>query len=164
VGEQALAHTPFDIVSQVRTPQRTTERMLLDLSAYLEQHATTLRQSQVLMTTFQHERYWTEAMRRRYSLLARDHVFTAVFAINMPTDPVPGVRGTALEPGDPLAKEWNVIVFGPYFAVALVARELEPSQPGTEREFDYILTRDRTLVTTAARALLHRSRPDDLPV
>jgi DICT domain-containing protein len=64
------------------------------------------------------------------------------------------VRGTALGGDDPLRGEWNVIVVGPHFAGALVARDLADTGRDAERRFTYALTYDRDLVLEAARALL----------
>ncbi|WP_345301113.1 DICT sensory domain-containing protein [Dactylosporangium matsuzakiense] len=64
------------------------------------------------------------------------------------------VRGIALAADDPLRGEWNVIVVGPHFAGALVARDLADTGPDMHRRFTYALTYDRGLVLDAARALL----------
>ncbi|HJZ36307.1 MAG TPA: hypothetical protein VJ204_08555, partial [Solirubrobacterales bacterium] len=75
-----------------------------------------------------------------------------------------GIRGADIEPDDRLRGEWDVVVVGPHFAGAFVARDLgEVDGPGpdAERRFEYFLTYDRDLVTDAARALLHRLVPED---
>jgi hypothetical protein len=53
-----------------------------------------------------------------------------------------------------------VIVVGPYFTAALVARDLGDGGREDRRRFDYALTYDRPLVLEAARALLRRLRAD----
>ena len=79
----------------------------------------------------------------------------AGLATGVGQEPLPGVRGADLAPNDPLCGEWNVIVVGPHFAGALVARDLGDDGPDATRRFDYALTYDRDLALAAARALMH---------
>jgi DICT domain-containing protein len=74
----------------------------------------------------------------------------------METDPVPGVRGYALAPDDPVAAEWIVIVIGSRYTEGLFAR---PSRSEHPRTFDVIVSDDRDLVLTAARQLIQRMTP-----
>ena len=67
-----------------------------------------------------------------------------------------GVRAVDLAAGDPLLAEWNVIVVGPHFAGALLARDLGDGGDDRQRRFDYLITHDRELVIRAARAMLRR--------
>lgn len=74
----------------------------------------------------------------------------------MPANPAPGVRSIALDPYDPLAIEWTVVVCGAHHAAALIAIDLGDDG---DREFEFVVTYDRTLVTAAARALIERLTP-----
>lgn len=47
-----------------------------------------------------------------------------------------------------------MLVIGPHFAAALVARDVGDTGPDTERGFDFATTRDRALVVEAALSLL----------
>jgi DICT domain-containing protein len=69
------------------------------------------------------------------------------------------VRGAALASDDRLCAEWNVLVVGPYFSAALVARDLGDTGADRHRRFEYALTYERPLVLAAARALLGRLGP-----
>ena len=62
-----------------------------------------------------------------------------------------------LDSADPLGNEWTVVALGPHISAALIARE-QPGSTGRngDREFDMVLTYDRNLVTSAARALMYR--------
>lgn len=63
-----------------------------------------------------------------------------------------------LEPDDPLAQEWVIVVIGSDSSAGLIARELPPP-PGTpdrDRRFEVVITFDRQRVATAARCLLDR--------
>jgi DICT domain-containing protein len=77
----------------------------------------------------------------------------------MPATPAPGVRGASLAPGDPLRGEWAVIMVGPHFAAALVARDCGDDGPDVDRRFDVVITHDRDLVVRAAQPLLDRLLP-----
>jgi DICT domain-containing protein len=52
-----------------------------------------------------------------------------------------------------------VIVVGPHFAGALVARDCGDTGPDLQRRFDCVITYDRPLVIEAARALLSTLLP-----
>jgi len=60
----------------------------------------------------------------------------------------------ALARGDRLRDEWTVIVVGAHIATALAARDCGGSGTDADREFDFVITHDRELVISAARALL----------
>jgi len=77
----------------------------------------------------------------------------------MPVTPAPGVRGASLRPDDPLCGEWDVIMIGPHFAGALVARDCGDDGPDADRRFDFVITHDRDLVLRAAQPLLDRLVP-----
>jgi DICT domain-containing protein len=73
--------------------------------------------------------------------------------------PAPEVRGVSLGPGDPLRGEWDVIMVGPHFAAALVARDRGDDGPDADRRFGFVITHDRDLVIRAAQPLLDRLLP-----
>jgi EAL domain-containing protein (putative c-di-GMP-specific phosphodiesterase class I) len=68
----------------------------------------------------------------------------------------------AAEPGgseDPLRGEWDVILVGPHFAAALVARDCGDDGPDSDRRFGFVITHDRDLVVRAAQPLLDKLAP-----
>jgi DICT domain-containing protein len=69
------------------------------------------------------------------------------------------VRGARIEPGDALRSEWDVVVIGPHFAGAFVARDHGDAGADADRRFDFFVTYDRELALAAARALLARLVP-----
>ncbi|SDY68741.1 EAL domain, c-di-GMP-specific phosphodiesterase class I (or its enzymatically inactive variant) [Micromonospora pattaloongensis] len=153
------AATPFEIVSAARPLTRTTKELLMPISRYLEAKADEGPEPPVLLACFQDERHFTPATARRFSEMAAHAPFIAALAVNLPAEPAPGVRGTRLADDDPLRDEWNVIVVGPHYAAALVARDLGDDGPDRERRFEYAITHDRPLVLQAARSLLHWLNP-----
>jgi diguanylate cyclase (GGDEF)-like protein/PAS domain S-box-containing protein len=109
----------------------------------------------VVLATFQHGRYFTPATARRYSTLAAGGAELLVaLGEDMPERPAPGVIGAAFDGNDPLAGEWDLVVVGPHFAGAVLARDLGDGGPDAQRRFDYVVTYDRELVLAAAASLL----------
>jgi len=156
---RADARTPFQIVSARRPTNRSTREMLLPISRYLEAKATDRTEPPVLLASFQDSRHVTPAAARRYAGIAGTAALVATLAPDLDHKHIPGVRTVALPADDPLRAEWNVIVVGPHFAGALVARDLDGSDPDgsrSARTFEYALSYDRGLVLDAARSLLHR--------
>ncbi|MEV1286912.1 EAL domain-containing protein [Micromonospora sp. NPDC049679] len=153
------AATPFEIVSACRPVDRTTKELLMPISRYLEAKADEGHERPVLLACFQEERHFTPTTARRFSQMAAHAPFIAALAVNLPAEPAPGIRGTMLAADDPLRGEWNVIVVGPHYAAALVARDLGDDGPDRQRRFDYVITHDRPLVLKAARSLLHWLTP-----
>jgi len=81
---------------------------------------------------------------------------TAALGQGMPSESGPDIRGGLLQPDDPLINEWVVIVIGPHFAAALVARDRGDQGPHRQRRLDFVITHDRDLVIEAAMPALKR--------
>jgi DICT domain-containing protein len=154
-ASRAEARTPFEIVCAARPTSVATKQTLLPFSRFLESKATDRTEPPVLLACFQESRFLTPRVRRRYADIADTAALVAAIATGVDEEPVPGVRGAPLAPDDPLRREWNVLVVGPHFAGALVARDLGDTGPDLGRRFEYALTYDRGLVLNAARSLLH---------
>lgn len=166
-AQDAPAATPFDVVAGNGRLSRVPKRLLLPLSQTLELTALQSRVPPMLLSCFQEARHLTPATGRRYTALAAQLPFVGVLGVAMPSEPVPAVRGTALDPDDPLALEWTVVVLGAHESVALVARGVAPTRSDVprprhtdgEREFDFLVTHDRARVTAVAHSLLARITP-----
>jgi EAL domain-containing protein (putative c-di-GMP-specific phosphodiesterase class I) len=155
------ARTPFERIADPSSVLLGDKRLLLSLSHQLEQEASAVRGEAVVLATFQDARFFGAGMRRRYERLAREAALVGALGVGVPDEPGAGVRGAALSPDDRLRGEWDVVVVGPHFAGAFVARDLGDTGPDLERRFEYFMTYDRALVTTAARALLRHLIPED---
>ena len=94
-----------------------------------------------------------------YRDLAGHVAFVGVFGEDVVEHPAPGVRGADLAGRPDLAREWNVLVIGPHFAGGFVARDLGDEGPDEARRFDFAMTFDRELVSTAASLLMQRVGP-----
>ena len=71
--------------------------------------------------------------------------------------PVP--YGMDLDDSDPLANEWVIAILGPHHAGLLCARQLGPDVPGTESNYDFVVSHDRELTASVARMLTRRLTP-----
>lgn len=116
--------------------------------------------SGVLLTVFQHRLRVGRVTGSRYTDLAREVSFVGMLGVGMEAEPLPGVRGAELDPADPAADEWDVVVVTPSIEAALISREIAADNHGV-RHFEYLLTEDTAIVRQAARILLRRfsSRP-----
>lgn len=148
--------TPFEIVAAQRPLRRGDKRLLLELSRSIEQQTGNQASSTVVMSTFQEARYFTPTTARLYAELAQGSALVAAVGVGMGPEPAPGVRGIPIGAEEALRGEWDVIVLGPHYSAAFVARDLGDDLPDSQRRFDFALTHDRDLVTEAARAMMRR--------
>lgn len=148
--------TPFEIVAAKRPLRRADKRLLVELSRSIEHQTGNQASSTVVMSTFQEARYFTPTTARRYAKLAQGSALVAALGVGMGPEPAPGVRGVQIGSQEALRGEWDVIVLGPHYGAAFVARDLGDDLPDGERRFDFALTHDRDLVTEAARAMMRR--------
>jgi diguanylate cyclase (GGDEF)-like protein/PAS domain S-box-containing protein len=152
--------TPFAVVAGVRAVGEATKALLLPMSHHLEERARRIGEGAVILSAFQHARHFTPKTLRRYEALARRASLVAAFGVGLPAEPVHGVRGAELDDDDALAGEWSVVVIGPHFAGALVARDLgDTGVPDRDRRFTFATAYDRDLVLAAARTLVARIAP-----
>jgi hypothetical protein len=153
---QRAGRTPFEVVTAERPTAPATKRLLLPMSLHLEQRALRIGEGAVILSAFQDARHFTARTLRRYETLARGASLVGAFGIGLAAEPVPGVRGAHVEPGDPLTGEWSVLVLGPHFAGALVAKDLGDGGRDRDRRFEFAIVYDRGLVIAAAHTLLRR--------
>ncbi|GIF63110.1 hypothetical protein Ais01nite_11450 [Asanoa ishikariensis] len=150
------SRTPFEVVTAKRATRPATRQLLASMSRHLEYRAADPAEPSVLVACFQHARRFGPALVRRYTSLAAASVMVATFGVGMPDEPAEGVRGTALRADDPLAQDWVVVVVGPHFGAALVARQPPSDERGEDTPYDYAVTYDRDLVIAAAQSLVRR--------
>ncbi len=159
--EVTPALTPIEAVFPTRRPRVAAKGELLRFSRHLERWAEAVPDGAVVLACLQDARYLTDATARRYAQLAVGCPLVAMFGAGLVSEPVPGVRGASLAEDDPLLGHWHVVVLGPHFAGALVARDLGDVGPDMDRRFEYVITFDREAVIGAARALMVRIVPLD---
>jgi diguanylate cyclase (GGDEF)-like protein/PAS domain S-box-containing protein len=161
-SREITGHTPYEVIAAERPTAATTKSLLLPMSHHMENRALSIGEGAVVLAAFQDAKHFTPRTVRRYELLARGASLVAALGVGLGEEPVPGVRGAHIEPDDPLAGEWSVIVIGPHFAGALVAQDLGDTGRERERRFVYATAYDRGLVIAAARTLLARIAPVSL--
>ncbi len=115
----------------------------------------------VVLGAFQTAERFTDATRRRYEHLGRHCALVGALGIGMSADPARGVRGANLAVDDDLAGEWTVVVVGPHYAGALIARDCGDDGVEMDRRFEFVVTHNRAVVLDAARSLLARLVPLD---
>ncbi|WP_454048631.1 sensor domain-containing phosphodiesterase [Cellulomonas sp. Marseille-Q8402] len=160
--------TPYELVATRRAVRLAPKHLLLPLSRTLETAAVSHRVPPVVLGAFQDERFFTGRSARRYGRLAGRLPFIGALGSGWPTNLPEGVRWASVDPTEPLAREWAVVVLGAHESVALVGREVGPppvgSRPGSAaddaREFEFAVTYDHGLVAEAAQSLLRRFRAD----
>lgn len=151
-----LRTTPFRLLPPALRVRTVTKRLLLPVSMTVEQSALQQRVPPIVLSGFQHARRFGPGTARRYTELGRALPLVVALGVDMPARPAPEVRGGALRVDDELAREWTVTVLGAHEAVALVARDRGSAGPDEERDFDFVVTHDRELVTAVAHAMVGR--------
>ncbi|MEO7327760.1 MAG: EAL domain-containing protein [Minicystis sp.] len=163
-ASRASLPTPYDVVSAAISVRRGRRDLLLAISMHFEHQASAMGDTPVVLGAFQTADRFTRATATRYARLAAKSSLVAALAHGLSAEPAPGVRGASLDPGDPLLNEWSVVVLGPHYAGALVARDLGDGGPEAQRRFDFAITHDRALVIAAAASLMAKIAPRAHPV
>ncbi len=155
----SVARSPFQCLPDSVALRYSTKKLLIEVSKHLEREAGRLGKSGLVVSTFQHARYFTPSTARRYTDLAERLGFVAAIGSGLLPEPAPGVRGADLEAGDPVLQEWDIVVLAPHFAAALIARDLGQGGAEEERFFEFALTYNRATAEAAARSLMSRTTP-----
>ncbi|MEN9224198.1 MAG: DICT sensory domain-containing protein [Thermostichus sp. HHBFW_bins_43] len=154
-------------------PQLYFKSSLVALSHAIEDQVLQGQGSPWVFANFQKERYYRQEARRyrRISAIAQDVFVLATPETDFAQTGLP-YHTVPLDPADPLAQEWHVIVIDASYTTCLVCRErarVKRSQSwggsdmDTARQFDGIWSFDRLTTTQAALALLPKIlsyRPD----
>lgn len=151
-----LGATPYDLLTASRSTRRAPKRLLLPLSQTLEVAAMQARVPPMLLACFQKAQHFSPATALRYTALGDRLPFVCVLGEDMSAVPAPNVRGAALHRDDPLTLEWTVVILGAHESAALIARDCGDTGVDSEREFEFVVTHDRGLVTSVAHALVGR--------
>ena len=153
---EPLPPSPWELVGHLPQTRVAPKRLLFAMTRHLERQAVQLGGAAVILATFEAARFMTPLTRRRYAEIATRTAFCGALAVDLETQPAIGVRGVALDPGDPMAREWDVAVVAPHFAAALIGFDLGDPEPDRERRFRYALTYDRARSVAAARSMMAR--------
>lgn len=146
--------TPYDLVAGRKDLRVATKSLLVSLTRHLEERAADPVEPPVVLSTFQDVQHFTPRSAGGYARLARTSALVAALGSRMGASPVGRVRGADLRVGDPLTREWDVLVVGPHYAAGLIAQDLGDGGPDADRRFSYLVTHDRDVVLQSARALM----------
>jgi EAL domain-containing protein (putative c-di-GMP-specific phosphodiesterase class I) len=155
----ATAGTPFGVAHDRARIIEVTRRMLDPMGRLLEDKALHTHEATMLFATFPDAGHLDDDTRLRYSHMARTGVNVTAYAGSMPRFPGAGIRGVALDRGDPLLDEKIVMVIGTHFAAGLIARQRPGLRSGDDSRYDAILTYDRNLVIEAVQTLIEKIPP-----
>ncbi len=148
--------SPFDLVRTRGDLRVGRKRLLQAMSRHIESQAKAQSDPPVVLAAFQTANRFTPALARRYAGLADSCPFVGALGAGLPAVPATGVSGADLDPDDPLCGEWTVVVVGPHYAGALIARDLGDDGPDRERRFEFMITHHRETVVAAGRSLMGR--------
>ncbi len=156
-------------------PQLYFKSSLVALSHAMEDQVLAGQGRPIVFANFQKERYYRQEARRYHRISA---VADAVYVLAAPEtdftrESVP-YETVALDPEDPLAQEWHLIVLDDSYATCLVCRERFLQKPNrasawanrdtdAARQFEGVWSFERQVVITAARHLIPKItsyRPD----
>ncbi|WP_433795996.1 DICT sensory domain-containing protein [Actinoplanes sp. CA-252034] len=152
----ALAGSPYQLIGADRQIRHAPKHLLVPVSKTLELMALEERVPPLVLAAFEDVRFFRPSTVRRFTELAVRLPFVAALGVGMPSSPAPGVRGAALSPQDPLAREWTVVVLGAHMSAALIALDLGDDGADPDRQFAFVVTYDRRLVTAAAQSMVGR--------
>jgi EAL domain-containing protein (putative c-di-GMP-specific phosphodiesterase class I) len=156
----ALHATPYGLIGSHRRVRHAPKHLLIPLSKTLELMALQAAVPPMVLAAFEHARFFRPSTVRDFTALAAKLPFVGALGVDMPDAPAPGVRGASLSVLDPLATEWTVVVLGAHTCGALMARDLGDTGTDGDREFEFVVSYDRTLVTAAAHSLVGRLAPN----
>ena len=148
--------TPFDLVRASGELRTGRKRLLLAMSRHIESQAMSQSDPPVVLSAFQTAQRFTAATVRRYTALAEGCPFVGALGAGLSTMPTAGVCGAPLASDDPLLGEWTIVVIGPHYAGALIARDLGDHGPDHDRRFEFMITHHRDTVISAGRSLMGR--------
>lgn len=157
-SKQRRAHSAHHSKADARKALRVARKdVVAAFSRHIEEQARQAVDRPIVLAALQRTGHLSTDSRQLYHEFAKTSPLVVVFGRDVPADLGGGVRGVELQPDDPLCEEWVVVTIGAHTSSALVARELdEPALRDGDRRFEFLVTSDRALVTTAARSLLAR--------
>jgi len=151
--------TPFAVVRASRALRRGDRQLLLSIAEHLQEQALAWQDAPVVLSTFQAGEDLAPGAGDRYQRLASRGSFVATLHDGEVPELAGGVRAARLPDEHALTGEWSVVVVGPHYAGALVARQTGPDPDA----YDFAVTHERQLVVEAGRTLLRHVPELDVP-
>ncbi len=147
--------TPYAIASKSGAPRPADKRLLLEMSKDLERTATEASVA-VVLGTFQDRHHFASSTSQRWCAMSEKVGLVGVYGEGIRPMSEGNIHYAPLSPDDAIVNEWNVAVLGMHFAALLSAREIHGPRPSGHREFMFVQSYDRTIVTQAIRVILSR--------
>ncbi len=150
------ATSPFRAVRAAGAePRVATHAVVKAIGRQLESEAIVCVGRPVVLSSFQSAARFSEVT-EHYDSLGHRCAFVAAFGVGIDPTPTPAVRGVPVVADDVLADEWAVVVTGPRFQGALVARDMGDPGAGDDRRYEFVVTHEPGLVQAAAESLMRR--------
>ena len=116
--------SPFGCLPATAPLRRSAKALLIELSKQLEREAMRLGETGGRRRDVPGGPPLHASTTQRYRDLVARTGFVCALGEGLPVAPLPGLRGADLRPDDVVRGEWDVVVLGPHFSAALLARDL----------------------------------------
>jgi EAL domain-containing protein (putative c-di-GMP-specific phosphodiesterase class I)/CheY-like chemotaxis protein len=130
---------------------------LHDIRVRLERQALSLGRSGVILVSVASPEEIEERL-PAYEEAAASVSVMGIFGPGLSPEPVGRAYGVALDPDEPLAREWVQCILGPHFTAVMVGR-LRDEQPTGEPVYEYAVVHDAALAERIGRSLTRRITP-----
>ncbi len=148
-----VAGTSFDTVGRQVGTSIAEGHILQPIATYLVEQSIGHGPPALLMVSFdERSRPSADDIARLAEVVDRA-AFVVVSGPELGSAP-PARRILHLEHRRAMGADWSVIVLGPHYAGALLARDLGDTGPNDSRRFEYLLTHNRDIVLRMARSVL----------
>jgi hypothetical protein len=148
--------TPFGIITERYPAAITDKSLLVAFSRHVEEQVDTNGPAALLLETFEPGAGTSPETQARLRQLAGRAAFLAIFGDDIATMEGRTVRTTTVRPADPIGLEWNVVVLGPHYTLAVTAQAIDGPLAGPKRRYEYAVTHDRDAIARAAGVLWGR--------
>jgi EAL domain-containing protein (putative c-di-GMP-specific phosphodiesterase class I) len=146
--------TPFEALNAQLAARSAAESELSYIGAWLQQRAAATDIPGLALANF-HDTQWAgDDDRRALQHVVCSNALTFIVSRDVPNRAEANLRTHRRKSSNPLSREWVVIVLQSHFAAAFAARNRGGWSAGRDPKFDYVVTHNRDLAVTAARALL----------
>lgn len=151
-GAAARAAGPVPSIDRPPSLERGTRRAhrgkLLAISRHIESLASHV--DSIVLGALQRVENYTSTTRAQYLALARRCGTVGIVGVGVPGGQRLGVHHGSLEPSDPMAECWHVVLLQPEGAIALIARQVDDEA----QWYDYRITTDRSIIEPLARRMM----------
>ena len=151
--------TPFTLVTERRPVRRGDKKLLLRLSRQLEAHAAEIGHEAVLLSTFQHEQFFTDAQAAATATWPSASRSSACSARTSTSIPLPVCAAPTCAAGRTSRGSGTCSWSGRTSPAGSSPATSATTGPDEARRFDYAMTFDRELVSAASSVLMHRVSP-----